>query len=77
MKYNIRLDEEQFMSLIEMIEKHRCEGEDDICSNVRTSVKAQFQNQFMEKEEQATVEADDILDAAKKTLGPGYCDNCE
>jgi len=65
------------MSLIEMIEKHRCEGEDDICSNVRTSVKAQFQNQFMEKEEQATVEADDILDAAKKTLGPGYCDNCE
>jgi len=77
MKYNIRLDEEQFMSLIEMIEKHRCEGEDDICSDVRTSVKAQFQNQFMEKEEQATVEADDILDAAKKTLGPGYCDNCE
>jgi len=77
MKYNIRLDEEQFMSLIEMIEKHRCEGEDDICSDVRTSVKAQFQNQFMEKEEQAIVEADDILDAAKKTLGPGYCDNCE
>ena len=77
MKYNIRLDEEQFMSLIEMIEKHRCEGEDDICSDVRTSVKAQFQNQFMEKEEQATVEVDDILDAAKKTLGPGYCDNCE
>jgi hypothetical protein len=77
MKYNIILDEEQFMSLIEMIEKHRCEGEDDICSDVRTSVKAQFQNQFMEKEEQATVEADDILDAAKKTLGPGYCDNCE
>tara|TARA_R100000995_G_C3484510_1_gene126340 strand:+ start:1019 stop:1252 length:234 start_codon:yes stop_codon:yes gene_type:complete len=77
MIYNIKLDEEQFMALIEMIEKHRCEGEEDLCSLVRTSVKAQFQEQFMEKEDAVTVEADDVLEAAKKTLGPGYCDNCD
>lgn len=77
MEYNIKLDEEQFMSLIEMIEKHRCEGEDEICSNVRTSVKAQFQSQFMDKEYKVNVSDDDIVEAAKKTLGPGYCDNCE
>ena len=77
MEYNIKLDEEQFMALIEMIEKHRCEGEENICSNVRTSVKAQFQEQFMEKEEEITLEEDDILKAAKQTLGPAYCDNCE
>ena len=77
MMYNIKLDEEQFMALIEMIEKHRCEGEEDLCSLVRTSVKAQFQEQFMEKENELTVEEEDVLDAAKKTLGPGYCDNCD
>jgi hypothetical protein len=77
MIYNIKLDEEQFMALIEMIEKHRCEGEEDLCSLVRTSVKAQFQEQFMEKEDAVTVEDDDVLEAAKKTLGPGYCDNCD
>jgi len=65
------------MALIEMIEKHRCEGEEDLCSLVRTSVKAQFQEQFMGKENQLTVEEEDVLDAAKKTLGPGYCDNCD
>lgn len=77
MEYNIKLDEEQFMALIEMIEKHRCEGEEDLCSLVRTSVKAQFQEQFMEKEETITIGADDVIEAAKKTLGPGYCDNCD
>lgn len=77
MQYNIKLDEEQFMALIEMIEKHRCEGEEDLCSSVRTTIKSQFQSQFLEKEEEITLEADDILEAAKKTLGPGYCDDCE
>jgi len=77
MEYNIKLDEEQFMALIEMIEQHRCEGEDDMCSSVRTSVKSQFQEQFQDKEEKITIEVDDILEAAKKTLGPGYCENCE
>lgn len=77
MQYNIKLDEEQFMALIEMIEKHRCEGEEDLCSSVRTTIKSQFQSQFLEKEEEITLEVDDILEAAKKTLGPGYCDDCE
>jgi hypothetical protein len=77
MQYNIKLDEEQFMALIEMIEKHRCEGEEDLCSSVRTTIKSQFQSQFLEKEEEITLEVDDILEAAKKTLGPGYCEDCE
>ena len=77
MQYNIKLDEEQFMALIEMIEKHRCEGEEDLCSSVRTTIKSQFQSQFLEKEEEITLEVDDILEAAKQTLGPGYCDDCE
>jgi hypothetical protein len=77
MQYNIKLDEEQFMALIEMIEQHRCEGEEELCSSLRTSVKAQFQEQFMEKEEEITLEVDDVLKAAKQTLGPAYCDNCE
>jgi len=77
MEYNIKLDEEQFKALIEMIEKHRCEGEDGICSSVRTSVKSQFQEQYKGKEEKVTIDADDILGAAKRALGPGYCDNCD
>jgi hypothetical protein len=77
MKYTISLEEEQVMSLIEMIEQHRCEGEEELCSSVRTSVKSQFQSQFQEKEEEVTLDVEDILEATKKTLGPGYCDNCE
>jgi len=77
MEYNIKLDEEQFKALIEMIEKHRCEGEDGICSSVRTSVKSQFQEQYKGKEEKPTIDADDILGASKRALGPGYCDNCD
>lgn len=77
MKYSITLDEKQVMSLIEMIEQHRCEGEEELCSSVRTSVKTQFQAQFQEHEEKVTIEVEDILDSTKKTLGPGYCDNCD
>tara|TARA_R100000742_G_C4272658_1_gene91932 strand:- start:641 stop:874 length:234 start_codon:yes stop_codon:yes gene_type:complete len=77
MEYLIKLDEEQLMSLIEMIEQHRCEGEDEICSNLRTSIKSQFQSQFLKNEEGVTLEVDDMLNDAKKTLGPGYCDNCD
>ena len=77
MKYTIILDEEQTMSLIEMIEEHRCEGEEELCSSIRTSVKAQFKSQFEEQEKEIVVEVNDILDSTKKTLGPGYCDNCD
>jgi len=77
MKYNIQLDEEQFMALIEMIEKHRCEGEEELCSSIRTSIKSQFQSQFHKHEEELNLEVDDIVESTKKTLGPGYCDNCD
>ena len=77
MKYIITLDESQVMSLIEMLEHHRCEGEDELCSNMRTNVKSQFQSQFLEHEKVVTIKVDDILESAKKTLGPGYCDTCD
>lgn len=77
MEYSFKLTEEEAMSLIEMIEQHRCEGEEEICSNLRTSIKTQFQSQFQEHEEEVTLEVDDILKSTKKTLGPGYCDNCD
>lgn len=77
MKYNIQLDEEQFMALIEMIEQHRCEGEEELCSSIRTSIKSQFQSQFHKHEEELNLEVDDIVESTKKTLGPGYCDNCD
>ena len=77
MKYNFSLDKEQVKTLIEMIEQNRCEGESQICSDLRTSIKSQFQAQFKSHEEQVNLEVDDLLSAAKKTLGPGYCDNCD
>jgi|TARA_R100000742_G_C4271310_1_gene90202 hypothetical protein len=77
MEYSFNLTEEEAMSLIEMIEQHRCEGEEQKCSDLRTSIKSQFQAQFKSHEEQVNLEVDDLLSAAKKTLGPGYCDNCD
>lgn len=78
MDYLIKLDEEQLMALIEMIEKHRCEGEEKLCSQVRTSIKSQFQSQYKEKEQSVSVpDEDDMLEAAKQTMGPNYCDNCD
>lgn len=77
MEYTIKLNEEQVKSLIEMIEQHRCEGESELCSDVRTSVKQQFQSQFEEQEEYIVITVDDVMEAAKKTLGPNYCDTCD
>lgn len=77
MEYLFKLSEEEAMSLIEMVEQHRCEGEEELCSTIRTSIKTQFQSQFQEHEEEVTLAVDDMLDSAKKTLGPGYCDNCD
>ena len=71
--YQITLNEDEFKSLIEMIEQHRCEGEEELCSSIRTSVKSQFN----EQEEDRPIQIDDILESTKKTLGPGYCDNCD
>tara|TARA_R110000868_G_scaffold65399_6_gene195654 strand:- start:16697 stop:16930 length:234 start_codon:yes stop_codon:yes gene_type:complete len=77
MEYKISLNEEQVMCLIEMTEKHRCEGEEEICSNVRTSVKSQFKSQFQDKEQNIDIYVDDIIESAKKSAGPGYCEHCE
>tara|TARA_R100000008_G_scaffold82913_1_gene67678 strand:+ start:613 stop:846 length:234 start_codon:yes stop_codon:yes gene_type:complete len=77
MDYLIKLDEEQLMALIEMIEKHRCEGEEKVCSQVRTSVKSQFQSQYKEQSVKRAVDSDDMLEAAKQIMGSNYCDNCD
>lgn len=77
MKYTIILNKEELMSLIEVIEEHRCDGEEEFFSQIRTSITTQFKSQFKEHEEETTMKVGDILNSAKKTLGPGYCDNCD
>lgn len=77
MEYTITLNEEQLMSLIEIVESHRCEGEDELLSEIRTSMKAQFQKQFFKNQDSETIEEEDVIDSAKKAVGPGYCDNCD
>ena len=79
MKYTITLNEEQFMSLIEIVEQHRCEGEHELVSEIRTSMKAQFQEQFMESDNQKdeSLDEDTYIESIKAKVGPGYCDNCD
>lgn len=77
MKYSFKLTGEEAMSLIEVMNEHRCDGEEELFSKTRTSVTNQFQSQFKEHEEELSFGVDDLLDSAKKTLGPGYCDNCD
>jgi len=67
MSYNITLDKEQIKALIEMIEKHRCEGENELCSNLRTSIKNQYQSQYRE----------DVIENSKAAFGPNHCDSCD
>ena len=55
MEYLFKLSEEEAMSLIEMVEQHRCEEEEEVCSTIRTSIKTQFQSQFQEHEEEVTL----------------------
>tara|TARA_R100000742_G_C4261132_1_gene78912 strand:+ start:893 stop:1123 length:231 start_codon:yes stop_codon:yes gene_type:complete len=76
MEYTITLNEEQLMSLIEIVESHRCEGEDELLSEIRTSMKSQFKKQFFKKQDVETLE-EDVLASAEKVIGPGYCDNCD
>tara|TARA_R100000781_G_C4056704_1_gene119602 strand:+ start:265 stop:495 length:231 start_codon:yes stop_codon:yes gene_type:complete len=76
MEYTITLNEEQLMSLIEIVESHRCEGEDELLSEIRTSMKAQFKKQFFANQDVDTSE-EDVVESAKKAVGPGYCDNCD
>tara|TARA_R100000008_G_C3565139_1_gene158680 strand:- start:117 stop:344 length:228 start_codon:yes stop_codon:yes gene_type:complete len=75
MKFGFTLDKEQVKALIEMIETHRCEGESKVCSDVRTSIKKQYQTQYMEAKE--AMNEEDVIDASKIALGPNYCDSCD
>jgi len=75
MKYNFSLDKEQVKTLIEMIEQNRCEGESQICSDLRTSIKNQYKNQY--RDEQDSMSEKDIIENATSMFGSGHCDNCD
>jgi|GEM_PF-3297445 hypothetical protein len=59
-----------------MIEKHRCEGENQICIDLRTSIKNQYKEQYQKKEEDS-ISDKDILENAVAMYGPSHCDNCD
>jgi len=76
MEYQFRLDKDHIKALIEMIEKHRCEGENKICVDLRTSIKNQYKEQYQKKEE-GSITDKDILKNAVSMYGPNHCDNCD
>ena len=75
MKYGFTLEKEQIKALIEMLEKCRCEGEDQICVELRTSIKNQYKSQY--EREQESMTDTDILKNASAMFGPNYCDDCD
>lgn len=75
MKYGFTLEKEQIKALIEMLEKCRCEGEDQICVELRTSIKNQYKSQYGREQESMTDK--DILKNASAMFGPNYCDDCD
>ena len=75
MKYGFTLDKEQIKALIEMIEKCRCEGENQICFDLRTSIKNQYKSQYGREQETKTDK--DVLDNARAMFGPNHCDDCD
>jgi hypothetical protein len=77
MDFQFTLEKEQVKALIEMIEKNRCEGEDKICSQVRTSIKKQYQSQYIESKNTESTTQEDILEHSKAAFGQTFCDNCD
>ena len=80
MEYLIRLDKDQIRSLIEMIEQHRCEGENPVCIDLRSSIKNQYKSQYEEHQNQEvhrSMNDKDILDNVNSMFGPSHCDKCD
>ena len=75
MEFGFKLDKEQVKALIELIEQHRCEGESNICSDLRSSIKKQYKEQYEAQKE--TMSEEEFLDNAKSMFGPNYCDSCD
>ena len=75
MRYVFTLEKEQIKALIEMVEKCRCEGEDQICVDLRTSIKNQYRSQY--EREQESITDKDILENANAMFGPNHCDDCD
>ena len=80
MKYGFKLEQGQVKTLIEMLERCRCEGEDQICVDLRTSVKNQYKSQYEEHQNQEvhrSMNDIDILDNVNAMFGPNHCDDCD
>ena len=52
-----------------MIETHRCEGESKVCSDVRTSIKKQYQTQYKEAKEAMNEGSDYLIIGRPLTSG--------
>tara|TARA_R100000654_G_scaffold40980_1_gene67111 strand:- start:3103 stop:3333 length:231 start_codon:yes stop_codon:yes gene_type:complete len=75
--YKITLDKKEIMQLIEMLESHRCEGEDKSLAALRHKIKNLFQEQFIAEEKISNYSEQDVLNAAKAAMGPTHCDSCD
>tara|TARA_R100000458_G_C8106274_1_gene130919 strand:+ start:58 stop:288 length:231 start_codon:yes stop_codon:yes gene_type:complete len=76
MNYSFTLEKEQAKALIELIEKNRCEGENQLCVELRKSIKSQYYQQYKENQKDETMSEEDIVENAKSYLG-NFCDHCE
>ena len=75
--FNLRLNKQECMDLIEMLEKHRTEGEDSALAALRHKIKNDFQSQFSQEERAANITDEDVLKNASVAMGPSYCETCD
>jgi hypothetical protein len=75
--YNLKLTKKECMDLIEMLERHRRQGEDKALASLRHKIKTNFQSQFNSEERAEKVSDEDVLRNAARAMGPSYCETCD
>lgn len=75
--FRLKLNKQECMDLIEMLESHRREGEDKALAALRHKIKTDFQSQFNSEERAAKVSDEDVLKNAAVAMGPSYCETCD
>ena len=75
--FNLKLNKQECMDRIEMLEKHRTEGEDIALAALRHKIKNDFQSQFASEERKSNISEEDVLKNASIAMGPAYCETCD
>ena len=75
--FNLKLNKQECMDLIEMLEKHRTEGELASLAALRHKIKNDFQSQFASEERKSNISEEDVLKNASIAMGPAYCETCD